>query len=81
MKSIEKYYKEEITTNKEYEIALNGYLHDLGIIDTVHLVDYESLDELESHVNELFISKLNTMWKYYYDFCIERLNNNRGECK
>lgn len=80
MKSIEQYYKEKIVTDKECEIVLNGYLQDLGIIDTVHLVDYESLDELESHVNELFISKLNTMWNYYYDFCIDKLNN-RGEYK
>lgn len=78
MKSIEQYYKEKIATDKEYEIVLNGYLQDLGIIDIVHLDDYGSLDELESHVNGLFISKLNTMWNYYYDFCMERLNN-KGE--
>ena len=71
-----KYYKEVICVDKEYEKVLNMYTERMGLTAKICMKDYETLDELKDAVTTMIISNLNNAWKYYFEFCAKKLKSN-----
>lgn len=71
-----KYYKEVMCTDKEYEKVLNMYTEGMGLTAKIHMEDYETLEELKDAVTTMVISNLSNVWKYYFEFCDKKLKDN-----